>query len=62
MEYLEGRPTIRFDEALQRRTGARGGQRPRSGPGLVAEALAGLHYAHELGDYDGSRSTSSTAT
>lgn len=48
MEYLDGQPLNRILHA--------GRTRPAP-PGLhlqvIAEALAGLHYAHELTDYDG---------
>ncbi|MEO5726527.1 MAG: serine/threonine-protein kinase, partial [Byssovorax sp.] len=48
MEYLDGQPLNRILHA--------GKTRPAP-PGLylqiIAEALAGLHYAHELADYDG---------
>ncbi len=48
MEYLDGQPLNRILHA--------GKTRPAP-PGLclqiIAEALAGLHYAHELTDYDG---------
>jgi serine/threonine-protein kinase len=49
MEYLDGQPLNRI---LHR--GAKHGDLPR-GPLLriVADALAGLHHAHELQDYDG---------
>ena len=50
MEYLEGQPLVRLA-----RTAAKSGARleaPLSAR-IVADALAGLHYAHELRDYDG---------
>ncbi len=57
MEYLDGQPLNRILHA--------GKTRPAP-PGLclqiVAEALAGLHYAHELTDYDGTPSPSFIAT
>jgi serine/threonine protein kinase len=50
MEYLEGRPVSQIIEALK--------ETKTSIPvevwaKVVSEALAGLHYAHELCDYDG---------
>jgi serine/threonine protein kinase len=50
MEYLEGQPL----NVLTRET-FRAGKRldPLFCARIVADALAGLHYAHELADYDG---------
>ena len=50
MEYLEGRPISQIFDALNE-TGAR--LPPEIWAKVVSEALAGLHYAHELRDYDG---------
>jgi serine/threonine protein kinase len=53
MEYLEGRV---FDELLSK-VGHGALSRERAAPLLLyvlSEALAGLHYAHELKDFDGS--------
>ncbi|QRO01350.1 substrate-binding domain-containing protein [Archangium violaceum] len=51
MEYLDGQPLDKLIRATLRRP-------DRPGPSfwgrLVADALAGLHYAHELRDFDGS--------
>jgi serine/threonine-protein kinase len=51
MEYLDGQPL----HAL-RRAARRAGQplAPALQYLIIADALAGLHYAHELADYDGS--------
>ncbi len=51
MEYLEGQPLHRVVRALARR-GLR--MAPTMAAHLLAEALRGLHYAHEMTDYDGS--------
>jgi serine/threonine protein kinase len=49
MEYLEGQPLSKMRQSLAA---------PSLGAGawlrIVADALAGLHYAHELCDFDGS--------
>src|SRR5580698_5538641 len=50
MEYLDGRPVSQIFEAL-RETGSR--LPPEVWAKVMAEALAGLQYAHELCDYDG---------
>jgi len=50
MEYLEGRSLQR----LVRRLGPEGGLTVGAYLRIVAGALAGLHHAHELRDYDGS--------
>jgi serine/threonine protein kinase len=50
MEYLEGRPVSQIFDALKE-TGAR--LPLEVWAKIMAEALAGLHYAHELCDYDG---------
>jgi eukaryotic-like serine/threonine-protein kinase len=50
MEFLEGQPLHR----IQRRAARTGIPLPRDLEYLViADALAGLHHAHELADYDG---------
>ncbi|HSN99520.1 MAG TPA: serine/threonine-protein kinase, partial [Candidatus Nanopelagicales bacterium] len=52
MEYLDGQPLNRIIQRLRQR----GGQDERTEAILlriVADVLAGLHYAHELADYDG---------
>ena len=48
MEYLDGQPLNRILPRL-----AMGRASVGSGPPILAEVLAGLDYAHELGDYDG---------
>jgi len=52
MEYLEGQP---FSRILQR---SRGGEHPKiplaMALRIIADSLSGLHYAHELRDFDGS--------
>jgi serine/threonine protein kinase len=50
MEYLEGQPLRRFAKAL-RTQGAMFD--PALAAYLVSEVLAGLHYVHEMRDYDG---------
>jgi eukaryotic-like serine/threonine-protein kinase len=49
MEYLDGQPLHR----IQNRGIKRGKLRPAIQYRIMAEVLAGLHYAHELTDYDG---------
>ncbi len=50
MEYLEGQPL----RALQRRTGEKGLSIPLPLQlKILVDALSGLHYAHELRDFDG---------
>jgi tRNA A-37 threonylcarbamoyl transferase component Bud32 len=50
MEYLEGQSLRRFAKAYR----AHGGTfEPALAASLIAEALAGLHYVHEMRDYDG---------
>jgi serine/threonine-protein kinase len=53
MEYLDGQPLNRILKAVQR--GEPGAEAFSLGTWIriVAEALSGLHYAHELCDYDG---------
>jgi len=51
MEYLEGKP---FQHVLKRLSSA-GGFPWAYRVHVVAEALKGLHYAHELTDFDGTR-------
>ena len=58
MEYLEGQPLQRLRTRVAKDHPLPLGPHLR----ILAEALAGLHYAHELADYDGRRSASSTAT
>jgi serine/threonine-protein kinase len=48
MEYLDGQPLSRVLKATKR-----GGVHPTVWVHIVAEALHGLHHAHELKDYDG---------
>ena len=49
MEYLEGQPLNRVTHRLQKAGGLSLPMNLR----IVADALAGLHHAHELTDYDG---------
>jgi eukaryotic-like serine/threonine-protein kinase len=49
MEYLEGQPLSRIRTKLRHHGGMPLGLQVR----VLAEALTGLHYAHELRDYDG---------
>lgn len=49
MEYLEGQPLNRIIQRLGRENGLPLGIHLR----ILVEALAGLHHAHELTDYDG---------
>ena len=49
MEYLEGQPLNR----LVNRAGREGGLPMAIYVRILIEALTGLHYAHELGDFDG---------
>ncbi|MEZ4299521.1 MAG: serine/threonine-protein kinase [Polyangiaceae bacterium] len=49
MEYLEGQPLNRIIQRLGRENGLPLGHSLR----ILVEALAGLHHAHELADYDG---------
>jgi serine/threonine-protein kinase len=51
MEYLEGQPLVRITRALDKGGGGR--LDPLMSARIVADALSGLHYAHELKDYDG---------
>lgn len=51
MEYLEGRPVSQIVDALK---DTKASLPPEVWAKIVSEALAGLHYAHELTDYDGS--------
>jgi tRNA A-37 threonylcarbamoyl transferase component Bud32 len=50
MEYLEGQSLRRFAKAYRAQTGT---FEPALAASLIAEALAGLHYVHEMRDYDG---------
>lgn len=60
MEYLEGKTLQSVRSKLKPRSGTEG---PKDSSGLstamilriACEALAGLHYAHELSDYDGTK-------
>jgi serine/threonine-protein kinase len=49
MEYLDGQPL----EQVMRAPGSAGHFTHRMWAAIAADALAGLHYAHELADYDG---------
>ena len=49
MEYLEGQPLARIGRTPR----AREVFTPAMWAHVIAKALAGLHYAHELADYDG---------
>ncbi|MBK8254190.1 MAG: serine/threonine protein kinase [Polyangiaceae bacterium] len=49
MEYLEGQPLNRIIQRLGRENGLPLGLTLR----ILVDALAGLHHAHELADYDG---------
>jgi serine/threonine-protein kinase len=49
MEYLEGQPLNRIIHKLQKTGGLSLGVHLK----IIAQALAGLHHAHELCDYDG---------
>jgi eukaryotic-like serine/threonine-protein kinase len=49
MEYLDGQPMNRVRQRLGMSKDLALGAQLR----MIAEALAGLHYAHELADYDG---------
>src|ERR1700759_3875497 len=49
MEYLDGQPWSRIRHALWQRGSLPFGLHVK----VLAEILAGLHYAHELRDYDG---------
>ncbi len=49
MEYLEGQPLNRIVHRLQKN----GGMALPLQIKILSEALAGLHHAHELADYDG---------
>ncbi len=49
MEYLEGQPLNRIIHRLQKAGSITLGMHVK----IIADALAGLHHAHELTDYDG---------
>jgi eukaryotic-like serine/threonine-protein kinase len=49
MEYLEGQPLNRIAHRLQKTGGLPLAQHVK----IICDALAGLHHAHELADYDG---------
>jgi serine/threonine-protein kinase len=51
MEYLEGQPLVRI--ARVARTKGQEKLEPPLCARIIADALGGLHYAHELRDYDG---------
>lgn len=51
MEYLDGQPLSELIERMK----ARGGMPLGLHVHLLCEMLAGLHYAHELRDYDGNK-------
>ena len=51
MEYVDGQPLSRVLTALRR---AQRRMEPKVAARICAEALQGLHYAHELRDFDGS--------
>jgi serine/threonine protein kinase len=48
MEYLEGQPIARFERNLDG-----GWASARMAARIISDALSGLHYAHELRDFDG---------
>jgi serine/threonine-protein kinase len=50
MEYLDGQP---LNKIIRHMRDAQRMIEPRMSARIVADALAGLHYAHELSDYDG---------
>src|SRR5689334_3257328 len=49
MEYLDGQPLSRINQRL----GPKGGLPLVMHLRVIADLLGGLHYAHELSDYDG---------
>jgi len=51
MEYIDGQPLSRLLRALMR---ANRRMEPKIAARICADALHGLHYAHELTDFDGS--------
>ena len=53
MEYVEGQPLSRLLSQLRNRSSAGAAVNPRLASRIIAEALAGLHYAHDLCDFDG---------
>lgn len=53
MEYLEGQPLKRVMKAAMDRASGTGGLVRGTWIRIVAEVLRGLHYAHELCDFDG---------
>ncbi|WP_437979852.1 protein kinase domain-containing protein [Sorangium sp. So ce117] len=53
MEYLEGQPLKRVMKAAVERESGTGGLVRGTWIRIVAEVLRGLHYAHELCDFDG---------
>jgi serine/threonine-protein kinase len=55
MEYLEGQPLNRISKAVTRKQPGSEGFTRGTWLRIVAEMLSGLHHAHELCDYDGTR-------
>ena len=54
MEYLDGQPLHRVVRQIERSEKSGGAYVPRAVYyAVVSDVLAGLHYAHELADYDG---------
>src|SRR5262249_24981994 len=53
MEYLEGQPLHRIIKAVVTRAPGAASFTQRAWAKIVADVLNGLHYAHELRDYDG---------
>ena len=53
MEYLDGQPLNRIMRAMQRGEPGAAGFTRGAWIRIVCEVLSGLHYAHELADYDG---------
>nr|WP_257792732.1 serine/threonine-protein kinase [Sorangium cellulosum] len=53
MEYLEGQPLKRVMKAAMDRASGTGGLVRGTWIRIVADVLRGLHYAHELCDFDG---------
>lgn len=53
MEYLDGQPLNRILHRLRQLPRGQEARHEAIALRIVADALAGLHYAHELADYDG---------
>lgn len=54
MEYLEGQPLHRVERRMERNARHTHAKVPRDVYyAAISDVLAGLHYAHELADYDG---------